>query len=57
MKDESRDSMLFFSQLKSNLAKIGSHCTKKVGHKDIFWKSRDNMINESRGLVCEIPSP
>ena len=57
MKDESRDTTVLFTQFKSHLAKIGVHCPKKVRDKAFFFKSRDNMIKESRGSVGEIASP
>ena len=48
---------LWSIQLKSHLAKIGSHCPSEVGDKAFFSILRNHMINESRDLVGEIPSP
>ena len=47
---------LWSSQLKSQLAKIGSHCPSKRRDKDFLKKSRDHVINRLRDAVGEIPS-
>ena len=47
---------LWSSQLKSQLAKIGSHCPSKGRDKTFLEKSRDHMINGSRDSVGEIAS-
>ena len=48
---------LWSAQLKSHLGEIGGHCADEGGNKALFCISRDYMINESRHLVGEIPSP
>lgn len=40
-----------------NLPKIGSHCPGESRDKAFFQGSRDHMIDESRDLVGNIPSP
>ena len=47
---------MWSSQLKSQLAKIGSHCPSKGIDKASLKKSRDHMINGSRDSVGEITS-
>ena len=44
-------------QPKLQLVKIGSHCPSKGGDEAFFSIPNDHMINESRDLVGEIPSP
>ena len=42
---------------KSQLVKIGGHFPSKGGDKTFFSIPHDHMINESRDLMGEIPSP
>ena len=53
--DESRDSKVVVNS--AYLAKIAGHCPSEGGNKASFCMSRDHIINESRDLVGEIPSP
>ena len=46
---------LWSTQLKSHLAKIGDHCPSE-GRDKAFLISRDQIINESRDSVGQIPS-
>ena len=57
MIDEKRDSVVDVNSTEVTPCKIGGHFPGKGGDKVLFCISRDQIINDSRDSVDEIPSP